>query len=165
MSGKFETPEQRISTLRALLEERILFLDGAMGTSIQGYQLDDAAYRGAEFANHPGQMKGNNDLLTLTKPEVIREIHQSFLEVGADILETNTFNSTSISQADYHLEDPAFVRELNRAGAALAREVADEFTARTPDKPRFVAGILGPTNKTLSLSPDVNDPEIGRAHV
>lgn len=158
MSGKFETPEQRISTLRALLEERILFLDGAMGTSIQRYQLDDAAYRGAEFANHPGQMKGNNDLLTLTKPEVIREIHQSFLEVGADILETNTFNSTSISQADYHLEDPAFVRELNRAGAALAREVADEFTARTPDKPRFVAGILGPTNKTLSLSPDVNDP-------
>lgn len=149
---------ERIIAFRQLLTERILFLDGAMGTSIQGYGLDEAGYRGTRFADHPGQLKGNNDLLTLSAPQIIEEIHRSFLDAGADILETNTFNSTSISQGDYHLEDPAFVRELNREGARLARRLADEYTGITPDRPRFVAGILGPTNKTLSLSPDVNDP-------
>ncbi len=151
-------PAGRVAAFRAILAQRILFLDGAMGTSIQQYRLDDAAYRGERFADHPGQMKGNNDLLTITQPQIITEIHRSFLDAGADIIETNTFNSTSISQGDYLLEDPQFVRELNREGARLARSVADEFTAANPDRPRFVAGILGPTNKTLSLSPDVNDP-------
>lgn len=148
----------RIAALRNALRERIVFLDGAMGTSIQGYGLREEEYRGTRFADHPDQLKGNNDLLTLTRPSVIEEIHRSFLDSGADILETNTFNSTSISQADYGLQDPGFVRELNREGARLARHLADEFTARDPSRPRFVAGILGPTNKTLSLSPDVNDP-------
>ncbi|TVR68810.1 MAG: methionine synthase [Spirochaetaceae bacterium] len=150
--------KERIESLRKALAERIVFLDGAMGTSIQEYRLTEEEYRGERFSDHPGQLKGNNDLLTLTRPEVIGDIHRSFLEAGADILETNTFNSTSISQADYALQDPDFVRELNREGARLARLVADEYTARDPEKPRFVAGILGPTNKTLSLSPDVNDP-------
>lgn len=140
------------------MRERILFLDGAMGTSIQGYRLSEDEYRGTRFADHSTQLKGNNDLLSITRPAVIEEIHRSFLDAGADILETNTFNSTSISQADYGLEDREFVRDLNRAGARLARKTADEFTKADPSRPRFVAGILGPTNKTLSLSPDVSDP-------
>ena len=135
-----------------------MFLDGAMGTSIQAYPLEEADFRGERFADHPKPLKGDNDLLTLTRPDIVAEIHRDFLGVGADIVETNTFNATSTSQFDYGLEDPAFVRELNREAARLARSVADEFTGQTPDKPRFVAGILGPTNKTLSLSPDVNDP-------
>jgi 5-methyltetrahydrofolate--homocysteine methyltransferase len=131
-------------------------LDGAMGTMVQRYALTEAQFRGERFRDHPKDLRGNNDLLTLTRPEVIREIHSQYLEAGADILETNTFNSTSISQADYALEE--IVPELNLAAARLAREVADGFTARTPGKPRFVAGVLGPMNRTLSLSPDVNDP-------
>ncbi|MEW6678912.1 MAG: methionine synthase [Pseudomonadota bacterium] len=135
---------------------RILILDGAMGTMIQRYTLAEADYRGTRFANWPRDLKGNNDLLLLTRPQVIREIHSQYLEAGADILETNTFNANSISMADYGME--ALVHELNFEGAKLARAVADEFTAKNPDKPRFVAGVLGPTSRTLSISPDVNDP-------
>src|SRR5436190_3013270 len=146
----------RIAALHDALKQRILVLDGAMGTMVQRYALTEAQFRGERFRDHPRDLRGNNDLLTITRPEVIREIHSQYLAAGADILETNTFNSTSISQADYHLED--IVAELNLAAARLAREVADGFTARTPGKPRFVAGVLGPMNRTLSLSPDVNDP-------
>ena len=144
------------ATLEQLLRERIVILDGAMGTMIQGYQFTEEDYRGTRFADHPHDLKGNNDLLVLTQPEAIRAIHQAYLDAGADILETNTFNSTAVSQADYHLE--ALVYELNKEGARIAREVADATTARTPDKPRFVAGVLGPTSRTCSISPDVNDP-------
>lgn len=150
------TRAERIDRLRQLLAERILLLDGAMGTMIQSYRLEEKDYRGARFADHPKDLKGNNDLLCLTRPDVIRAIHAAYLDAGADILETNTFNSTAISQADYGLEE--LVYELNRTGAALAREIADGFTARDPDKPRFVAGVLGPTNRTASISPDVNNP-------
>jgi len=146
----------RSAELLALSARRILILDGAMGTMIQRYKLAEADYRGARFADWPRDLKGNNDLLLLTKPEVIREIHSQYLEAGADILETNTFNANSISMADYGME--ALVYELNFEGARLARSVADEFTARNPDRPRFVAGVLGPTSRTLSISPDVNDP-------
>jgi 5-methyltetrahydrofolate--homocysteine methyltransferase len=142
--------------LESLMAERILILDGAMGTMIQRHSLDEAGYRGARFKDWPRDLKGNNDLLTLTQPDIIRGIHKAYFEAGADIVETNTFNSTTISQADYGMEALTF--ELNLAGARLAREVCDEVTAQNPDKPRFVAGILGPTNRTASLSPDVNDP-------
>jgi 5-methyltetrahydrofolate--homocysteine methyltransferase len=144
----------RTDELRALLDDRILILDGAMGTEIQGLRLGEADFRGARFADFPHDLKGNNDLLTLTRPDLIRRIHASYLAAGADIIETNTFNSNAPSQADYHLE--SVVPELNLAAARLAREVADEFSAR--GRPRFVAGVLGPTNKTASISPDVNDP-------
>lgn len=127
-----------------------------MGTMIQRYRLSEADFRGSRFADHPTDLKGNNDLLCLTRPEVIREIHSAYLDAGADILETNTFNATSISQADYGLE--SVVYELNAAGARLAREAADAATARDPRKPHFVAGVLGPTNRTASISPDVNNP-------
>jgi len=146
----------RTAELTALLEKRILLLDGAMGTMIQRYDLGEADYRGARFAGHAHDLKGDNDLLVLTRPDVIRAIHDAYLDAGADIIETNTFNSTSIAQADYRLEDR--VRELNVAAAKLARECTDAWSARTPDKPRFVAGALGPTNRTASISPDVNDP-------
>ncbi len=142
--------------LKKSLQERILIIDGAMGTMIQRYQLQDADYRGERFADYPVDLKGNNDLLSLTRPDVIKEIHSAYLEVGADIIETNTFNSTTIAQADYGLE--SLVRELNIASARLAREAADEFTAKNPDKYRYVAGVLGPTPRTASISPDVNDP-------
>ncbi|MFZ1536657.1 MAG: homocysteine S-methyltransferase family protein, partial [Chromatiaceae bacterium] len=142
------------SRFQALLQERILILDGAMGTMIQRHDLSEADYRGERFADWPRDLKGNNDLLTLTQPGVIRGIHQAYLEAGADILETNTFNANRISMADYGME--ALSRELNVAAARLARDLAD--TAETPDRPRFVAGVLGPTNRTLSISPDVNDP-------
>jgi 5-methyltetrahydrofolate--homocysteine methyltransferase len=149
-----------MSRARELLErtarERILMLDGAMGTMIQRYRLGESDYRGERFADHPADLKGNNDLLCLTRPDVIREIHRGYLEAGADILETNTFNATRVSQADYRLE--GLVYELNLAGARLARQSADEVTARTPERPRFVAGVLGPTNRTASMSPDVNNP-------
>ncbi len=148
--------ERRTQQLAGIMAERIVFLDGAMGTSIQTYGLQEDDYRGDRFSNHPSPLKGNNDLLTLTRPEVISEIHRAFLDAGADILETNTFNSTSISQADYGTE--SLVGELNRSAAELARSVADDVSRITPDRPRFVAGILGPMNKTLSLSPDVTDP-------
>ena len=140
--------------LTDLLRDRILVLDGAMGTMIQGHRLDEAAYRGERFAAYDGDLAGDNDLLSLTNPDVIRGIHRSYLEAGADIICTNTFNGTRISQADYGLEDICY--ELNVAAATLAREAADEVT--TPDRPRYVAGSLGPTSKTASISPDVNDP-------
>ena len=142
--------------LQALLERRILILDGGMGTMIQGYKLSEADYRGARFADFPHDVKGNNDLLVLTQPTVIREIHEAYLAAGADIIETNTFSSNAVSMADYHMEH--LVRELNVAAAKLAREAADVWSAKQPDKPRFVAGALGPTTRTASLSPDVNDP-------
>jgi 5-methyltetrahydrofolate--homocysteine methyltransferase len=144
----------RTAELRALAARRILILDGAMGTMIQRYELEEADYRGERFAHWPSDVKGNNDLLLLTKPEVIREIHSKYLEAGADILETCTFNANSISMADYGME--SLVWEINHTGAKLAREVADKYS--TPDKPRFVAGVLGPTSRTATLSPDVNDP-------
>lgn len=142
--------------LRQLLDQRILMLDGAMGTMIQSYGLDETGYRGDRFRDFEGDLKGNNDILALTQPEIVREIHESFLRAGADIVETNTFNATSISQADYNME--AIVYELNRSAAELARQAADTVQAETPNKPRFVAGALGPTNKTASISPDVNNP-------
>ncbi|MFW5395080.1 MAG: methionine synthase (B12-dependent), partial [Candidatus Accumulibacter regalis] len=146
----------RTAELKACLERKILVLDGAMGTMIQRHRLQEADYRGSRFAGHAHDLKGNNDLLVLTQPDLIRAIHAEYLTAGADIIETNTFNSTSVSQADYHLE--AIVHELNVAGAQLARSVCDEFTARDPSRPRFVAGGLGPTSRTASISPDVNDP-------
>jgi 5-methyltetrahydrofolate--homocysteine methyltransferase len=142
--------------LAELLESRILILDGVMGTMIQGYRLSEADYRGERFKDWPSDLKGNNDLLVLTKPEVIREIHEQYLEAGADILETNTFNGNRLSQADYGLQD--YTAELVTAAARLARDCADRWTAKDPGKPRYVAGVLGPTSKTASISPDVNDP-------
>ncbi|MFL5470847.1 MAG: homocysteine S-methyltransferase family protein, partial [Gemmatimonadales bacterium] len=139
-----------------LLQRRILVLDGAMGTMIQSYQLGEQDYRGDRFAGWKSDLKGNNDLLSLTQPSIIRAIHAAYLDAGADILETNSFNSTSISLGDYGMEE--LVYELNHASARLAREVADDFEHRAPDSPKYVAGVLGPTNRTASLSPDVNDP-------
>jgi 5-methyltetrahydrofolate--homocysteine methyltransferase len=139
-----------------ILKERIMVLDGAMGTMIQQYKLTEEDYRGERFKDFPHDLKGNNDLLSITQPHIIKEIHRKYLEAGADILETNTFNSTSVSMADYHMED--LVYELNYQSAKIAREVCDEFKKITPDRPRFVAGSLGPTSKTSSLSPDVNNP-------
>lgn len=143
-----------LNSLKTALSERILVLDGAMGTMIQGYKLKEEDYRGERFADHPQDLGGNNDLLTLTRPDIIKEIHLAYLNAGADIIETNTFNGTQISQSDYALEH--IVYELNKTAAALAREAADECS--TPDKPRFVAGVLGPTSRTATMSPDVNDP-------
>tara|TARA_Y100001978_G_scaffold154640_1_gene140093 strand:- start:859 stop:1866 length:1008 start_codon:yes stop_codon:yes gene_type:complete len=139
-----------------ILEERILVLDGAMGTMIQRHKLQEADYRGERFKDYIYDLKGNNDLLSLSQPTIIKEIHRAYLAAGADIIETNTFNSTRVSMADYHMED--LVPEINEAAARLAREAADEFTAKEPHKPRLVAGSMGPTNKTTSLSPDVNNP-------
>jgi 5-methyltetrahydrofolate--homocysteine methyltransferase len=139
-----------------ILKERILILDGAMGTMIQAYKFEEEDYRGERFKDYKILLKGNNDLLTLTQPEAIREIHRKYFEAGADIIETNTFSGTTIAMADYGMED--LVYELNYESARIAKEVALEFTAREPDKPRFVAGSMGPTNKTASMSPDVNDP-------
>lgn len=143
-------------TLEQLLEKRILLLDGAMGTMIQRYKLEDADYRGERFKDWKHEVKGNNDLLVLTQPDIIKAIHKEYLEAGADIIETNTFSATSIAMADYGMEE--LVYELNVEGARLAKEAAKEYTAKNPDKPRFVAGAIGPTNRSLSLSPDVNDP-------
>ena len=143
-------------TISQIVSERILILDGAMGTMIQQYNLKEEDFRGERFAHIPGQLKGNNDLLCLTRPDVIQDIHRKYLEVGADIIETNTFSSTTVSMADYHVEE--YVREMNLAAVKLARDLADEYTAKNPDKPRFVAGSVGPTNKTCSMSPDVNNP-------
>ena len=142
--------------LRSLLQQRILLLDGAMGTMIQSRKLTDAEFRSDRFADFPHELAGNNDLLSLTQPEVIKQIHLAYLLAGADIVETNTFNSTRSSQSDYHLEDLAY--ELNLEAAKLARAACDEMTAKTPERPRFVAGVLGPTSKTASLSPKVSDP-------
>ncbi|NBB90871.1 MAG: hypothetical protein GVY23_06650, partial [Spirochaetes bacterium] len=156
------TRELRISTIRETFRSRIVFLDGAMGTMIQAHSLEEDDFRGERFADFtardgsPINLRGNNDLLNLTQSDIIGGIHTEFLEAGADIIETNTFNSTAISQADYHMQE--LVHELNVEGARIARAAADAFTEKTPDKPRFVTGVLGPTNKTLSISPDVNDP-------
>jgi 5-methyltetrahydrofolate--homocysteine methyltransferase len=160
---------ERVALLEQALHERILVLDGGMGTMLQGHELDEAGFRGERFVaghdehgghahDHPGgcDLKGNNDLLTLTRPEIIRGVHIAYLKAGADLIETNTFNSTRISQADYQLEHLAF--ELNREGARLARAACDEMEAQTAGRPRFVIGVLGPTSRTASLSPDVNDP-------
>ena len=152
----------RTAQLQELLARRILILDGAMGTMIQSYRLQESDYRGERFRDWPSDLKGNNDLLVLTQPAIIRAIHAAYLDAGADILETNTFNSTSISMRDYGME--SLVPELNQAAAQLAREVADEFIARDPARPRFVAGVLGPTNRTASLSPDVNNPGFRNIH-
>jgi 5-methyltetrahydrofolate--homocysteine methyltransferase len=158
MSDRFPARQvqDRSDELREILNERILVLDGAWGTMIQRHKLEEEDFRGERFRDHGHDLKGNNDLLTLSRPEVIGEIHDQFLAAGADVTETNTFNSTTIAQADYGME--ALVYELNYEGAVLARKHADEWTAKTPDKPRFVAGALGPTNRTASISPDVNDP-------
>jgi 5-methyltetrahydrofolate--homocysteine methyltransferase len=144
------------SRFRAAAAKRILVLDGAMGTMIQSHRFSEAEFRGQRFRDWPRDVRGNNDLLILTQPDTIRQIHLDYLHAGADIVETNTFSSTRIAQADYGMEGLAF--ELNREGARLAREAADRVTAETPDKPRFVAGAIGPTNRSASISPDVNNP-------
>ena len=159
----------RVAALEAALAQRILVIDGAMGTMIQGWQLEEADYRGERFSDGcdatrahehgPGcghDLKGNNDLLLLTRPDIIANVHTAYLDAGADLVETNTFNATSASQADYHLEH--LVYELNREGARLARACCDAAEAKTPAQPRFVIGVLGPTSRTASISPDVNDP-------
>ncbi len=145
---------QRIAALKAALAERIIVLDGAAGTFIQSYELDEAGYRGQRFSDWGSDVRGNNDLLILSRPEIVSEMHRAYLAAGADIIETNTFSSTSIAQADYGMEALGF--ELNREGARLARAAADGVAA--PNRPRWVAGAIGPTNRTASISPDVNDP-------
>ena len=143
-------------TIQHCLKERILIIDGAMGTMIQQHKLQEADYRGKRFKDWHSDVKGNNDLLSITQPQIIIDIHKQYLEAGADIIETNTFSSTRIAQADYDMQSLAY--ELNVAAAKCARAAADEYTAKDPSKPRFVAGAIGPLNKTLSLSPDVNNP-------
>ncbi|CAA0119421.1 Methionine synthase [Halioglobus japonicus] len=150
------TVKNNSGLLEQALQQRILIIDGAMGTMIQGEGLTEADFRGERFADHSSDLKGNNELLSLTRPDIIAKIHRAFLEAGADIIETNTFGSSSVAQSDYALSDLA--EEQNLAAAKIARQVADEYSAKTPDKPRFVAGVLGPTPKTASISPDVNDP-------
>ncbi|WP_208532370.1 homocysteine S-methyltransferase family protein, partial [Pseudomonas aeruginosa] len=156
MSSPLTDRSARLQALQHALRERILILDGGMGTMIQSYKLEEADYRGERFADWPSDVKGNNDLLLLSRPDVIQAIEKAYLDAGADILETNTFNATQVSQADYGMQSLAY--ELNVEGARLARQVADAKTAETPDKPRFVAGVLGPTSRTCSISPDVNNP-------
>lgn len=145
-----------MNRIEEILKERILVLDGAMGTMLQQYQFEEADFRGNRFADWPSPLKGNNDLLTLTQPDAIADVHRQYFEAGADIVETNTFSSTSVGMADYGMEE--LVYEINLEAARIARKVADEFTKNEPEKPRFVAGSIGPTNKTASMSPDVNDP-------
>ena len=149
--------DKEMSNIKDELQKRILVLDGAMGTMIQRYKFSEADYRGNRFKDYHIPLQGNNDLLSITQPEVIKEIHRHYLEVGADIVETNTFSGTSVAMADYEMEN--LVCELNYQSAKIAKEVTEEFTKKTPDKPRFVAGSMGPTNRTASLSPDVNRPE------
>ncbi|HVM87238.1 MAG TPA: homocysteine S-methyltransferase family protein [Puia sp.] len=148
--------EMQIKAIQDCLKERILIIDGAMGTMIQRHKPTEEMYRGERFKNWHKDVKGNNDLLSITQPQIIEEIHKQYLEAGADIIETNTFSSTAIAQADYDMQSLAF--QLNVASAKCARKAADEYTTKNPDKPRFVAGAIGPLNKTLSLSPDVNNP-------
>ncbi len=150
------TREDRQKALHEALKKRILVLDGAMGSLIQSYELSEADFRGDRWTDWSHDLKGNNDLIQITQPQVLREIEQLYLDAGADIIETNTFSATTIAQADYGLEDAAY--EINLEGARIARELCDAQTEKTPDKPRFVAGVLGPTNRTASISPDVNDP-------
>lgn len=146
-----------MSDLKQILQQRILVLDGAMGTMLQRHNFSEEDFRGERFKDYPSSVKGNNDLLSLTQPQAISEIHRQYFEAGSDIVETNTFSSTTIAMADYNMEN--LVYELNFESAKLAKQVADEFTKANPEKPRFVAGSIGPTNKTASLSPDVNRPE------
>ncbi len=148
--------EDRIQSFKETAKTRILVLDGAMGTVLQNIELTEEDYRGERFKDHGQDLKGNADILNLTQPDVIQKIHMDFLEAGADIVEANTFNSTSISQSEYGLQDYAY--EISKAGAEIARAAADEMEALTPDRPRYVAGSMGPTNKTLSVSPDIADP-------
>jgi len=150
------TRQSRIDHLPQFAQQRILLLDGAMGTMIQKYKFEESAFRGSRFADHGSDLLGNNDILTLTQPQIISDIHDAFFAVGSDIIETNTFSSTSIAQADYALESVAY--ELNVEAARLARAVADRWEQQDPERPRFVAGAMGPTNRTASISPDVNDP-------
>lgn len=145
-----------MNLISEILKDRILVLDGAMGTMIQRHKLEEEDFRNDELKDHPKSLKGNNDLLSLTRPEIIKDIHRQYFEAGADIVETNTFSGTTIAQADYDLQH--IVHDINFKSAQLAKEVAVEFTANEPDKPRFVAGAMGPTNRTASISPDVNDP-------
>jgi len=145
-----------MSTIQEEIKKRILVLDGAMGTMIQQYNFSEEDYRGEQFKDFHLSVKGNNDMLSLTQPEAIKEIHRKYLDAGADIIETNTFSGTTIAMADYEMED--FVYEINYQSAKIAKEAAQEFTAKNPNKPRFVAGSIGPTNRTASMSPDVNDP-------
>ncbi|MCL6460326.1 5-methyltetrahydrofolate--homocysteine methyltransferase [Flavobacterium micromati] len=149
-------PVGKSELIQEAIKKNILILDGAMGTMLQRYNFSEEDFRGERFKDFPHSLKGNNDLLSLTQPQAIRAVHAAYFEAGADIVETNTFSGTTIGMADYHLED--IVYELNYESARIAREVADEFTAKNPDKPRFVAGSIGPTNRTASMSPDVNDP-------
>ena len=146
----------KMPNIQEAIKNRILVLDGAMGTMLQRHNFSEEDFRGERFKEFPYSLKGNNDLLSLTQPKAIRDVHAKYFEAGADIVETNTFSGTTIGMADYHLED--LVYELNFESAKIAREVADEFTAKNPEKPRFVAGSIGPTNRTASMSPDVNDP-------
>jgi len=143
-------------SIEEILKERVLVLDGAMGTMIQRHPLEEEDFRGERFKDHTHPLKGNNDLLSLTRPDIIKDIHRQYFEAGADIVETNTFSGTTIAQADYSLEDAVY--DINYQSAKIAKEVAEEITANEPDKPRFVAGSMGPTNRTASISPDVNDP-------
>ena len=152
LSGK----NKLMPSIQEEIKKRILVLDGAMGTMLQRYNFSEEDFRGERFKDFPHSLKGNNDLLSLTQPVAIAEVHAAYFEAGADIVETNTFSGTTIGMADYHMED--LVYELNYESAKIARKVADEFTAKNPDKPRFVAGSIGPTNRTASMSPDVNDP-------
>uniref|UniRef100_UPI00404B00FF homocysteine S-methyltransferase family protein n=1 Tax=Flavobacterium sp. TaxID=239 RepID=UPI00404B00FF len=145
-----------MSKIQEAIKERILVLDGAMGTMLQRNNFSEEDFRGTRFKDFPHPLKGNNDLLSITQPEAVKQVHRLYFQAGADIVETNTFSGTTIGMADYHLED--LVYELNYESAKIAREVADEFTAQNPEKPRFVAGSIGPTNRTASMSPDVNDP-------
>ena len=148
--------QQIKSNIQQAIKERILVLDGAMGTMLQRNKFEEEDFRGERFKDFPHPLKGNNDLLSITQPEAVKAVHRFYFEAGADIVETNTFSGTTIGMADYHMED--LVYELNYQSAKIAREVADEFTAKNPEQPRFVAGSIGPTNRTASMSPDVNDP-------
>jgi len=154
--GRFKTSDQYIMNIKEDLQNRILVLDGAMGTMIQNHNLTEDEFRGSRFKNHPCSLKGNNDLLSITQPQIIRKIHLAYLESGADIIETNTFSSTSIGMLDYQMEDLAY--ELNYESAKIAKEAVNYYSGKTPIKKRYVAGSIGPTNKTASMSPDVNDP-------
>ncbi|MEM9697095.1 MAG: homocysteine S-methyltransferase family protein, partial [Myxococcota bacterium] len=145
-----------LERLRSLAQRRILLLDGGMGTMVQTFRLDEAGYRGDRFADHGQALKGNTDILSLSQPAIVEKIHRTYLEAGSDIIETNTFSATAVAQEDFACE--ALVYDLNLESARIARKVAEEFTHDNPDRPRFVAGSIGPMNRTLSLSPDVNDP-------
>ena len=153
MSHEKSKKEQELDEI---LKDRIMILDGAMGTMIQQYPLEEEDFRNEDLKDKKGDMKGNNDILSLTRPDIVKEIHEKWLDAGADIIETNTFSGTTIAQADYNCEE--VIHELNKVSAEIAREKADEYTEKDPSKPRFVTGVLGPTNKTASISPDVNDP-------